>query len=466
MENNIKLYFVNLVLLIILVFTNLIVLNHNDFLYYGSIVSRGELYKDVYFSYPPGSFIFNKVISLLFPNNYDYVVMRFSSTFLFFISINILANSFLKKEESKIYFLFLTSLLCSFGAFEIGSYSLSFFLFVMSLVKFFFGKNNRDFFLAGFYFGLCLSTRPTYAPCVLFFLLVILKNKNFKQNFLSSTIGGLLGILPYLFYFIKDFSSLMFWNYKIHLLHNESYRWKGLLSFIKNLVVRINIDYIIMFPLLFPYFYYLFKNIYKRLFEFILLITLLFSSLVVLVVHKQYFEPLFIIIFLFMFSNVNLNNFNRFIISLIIVASVGKFLITYENLDKNKYTFKNVNSIFSVLNTKKEIKLIIDRNLKKECNLIYRTTSPVFLPYGLIHHPFNVQGVWLFRLRENLTIKSNKYIDYNNYINFYKKDFNVIIVGYYALNEYELKLIEYAIKENWKLFYTTNFKIFVKNECN
>lgn len=77
----------------------------------------------------------------------------------------------------------------------------------------------------------------------------------------------------------------MFWNYKIYLLHNKSYRRKGLLSFIKNLLVRINIDYITTFPLLFPYSYYLFKNIYKRLFEFILLIALLFISLVVFVVH-------------------------------------------------------------------------------------------------------------------------------------------------------------------------------------
>lgn len=66
-----------------------------------------------------------------------------------------------------------------------------------------------------------------------------------------------------------------------------------------------------------------------------------------------------------MFSNVNLNNFNRFIISLIIFASEGKFLISYQNLVKSKYTFKNVNSIFSVLNSKKGIELIIDRNLKK-----------------------------------------------------------------------------------------------------
>jgi hypothetical protein len=87
------------------------------------------------------------------------------------------------------------------------------------------------------------------------------------------------------------------------------------------------------------------------------------------------------------------------------------------------------------------------------------------LPYASTQHAFNLQGVWLFRVKENLTIQSNKFFDYNNFLNFSKKDFNAILVGYYPLNEYELNLIKYAEKENWNFFYTTNFKIFIKNEC-
>ena len=59
--------------------------------------------------------------------------------------------------------------------------------------------------------------------------------------------------------------------------------------------------------------------------------------------------------------------------------------------------------------------------------------------------------------------------DYNNYLNFYKEDFNVLLVGYYGLGgmsgNYKLELIKYAKKENWKLFDITNFKLYIKNEC-
>ena len=130
-ENNIKLFFINLILVTILISTGFIVLNHNDFHYYGSTVVSGQLYKDIYFLYPPGTFIFNKAISILFPNDYNYVLMRISSISLFILSINILANSFLKKNEKKIYFLLFASLLCSSAALEIGSYTLSFFFFVL-----------------------------------------------------------------------------------------------------------------------------------------------------------------------------------------------------------------------------------------------------------------------------------------------------------------------------------------------
>ena len=84
------------------------------------------------------------------------------------------------------------------------------------------------------------------------------------------------------------------------------------------------------------------------------------------------------------------------------------------------------------------------------------------MPYASTQHAFNLQGVWLFRVKENLTIQSNKFFDYNNFLNFSKKDFNAILVGYYPLNEYELKLIKYAEKEGWNFFYITNFKIFVR----
>ena len=147
MRSKIKLYFTNLILITLLLSASFVWSNHNDFHYYGSTVTNGALYNDIYFVYPPGSFILNKLISLIFPSDYNYFLMRISSIFLFIISINILANFFLKKNESKIYFLILTSLLCSSGALEIGSYTLSFLFFALSLVKFFFFKYNRDFFI-------------------------------------------------------------------------------------------------------------------------------------------------------------------------------------------------------------------------------------------------------------------------------------------------------------------------------
>jgi hypothetical protein len=471
-ENNIKLFFINLILVTILISTGFIVLNHNDFHYYGSTVVSGQLYKDIYFLYPPGTFIFNKAISILFPNDYNYVLMRISSISLFILSINILANSFLKKNEKKIYFLLFASLLCSSAALEIGSYTLSFFFFVLSLVKFFFGKNNKEFFWGGFFFGLCLSTRSTYAYCVFFFLVIILKDNNWKKYFLYSTLGGILGILPYVFFFFKDFNSVIFWNFKFHLLLNEAGRWRGSWAFIKSVVYEIYTSYIVITPLLLHYLYYLYKNIHKRFFEFILLVILAASSLTVLVSNPQYFEPLFIIILLFIIKHIDLSYLSRFLIISLIIISVGKFLYAYDNLDKSKYSYKYIHSIFSILNTKKEIKSVIDSNFNKECSLVFRTTSPIYLPHGLIHHYFNLSGAWLFRLKElkeKISMQSNKVFDYNNYLNFYKNDFNALFVGYYSLGgmsgNYELELIKYAEKENWKLFNITNFKLYIKNEC-
>ena len=462
----IKLYYVNLILIIILVSSSLIKLSHNDFIYYGSTQTSGQLYKDIYFSYPPGSYFLNKTISLLLPNNYNYILMRIVSIFLFILSINVLANSFLKKNENKIYFLILTSLLFAEGALQIGSYSLSLLFFVLSLVNFFFGKNCKDFFFAGFFFGLCLITRSTYFYCVFFFIVAILKDKNWKKYLLYSTLGGTLGIFPYLYYFLIDFNSVLFWNYKSHLLHNEAYRWNGLLFFIKSILSRLEADYITMLPLLLPYFYYLFKNIYKRSLEFILILTLTISSLTIFVTHKLYFEPLYITILLFIIKYIKLSNLNRFIIISLLIISSLKYLTIHKNLDKSKYSYKNIQSIFSIMNTKKEIQSVIDKNFERGCNLVFRTTSSIYLPHGTIHHPFNLQGVWLFRLEQNIIEHTNRFFDYNNYINFYKKDFNALLVGYYFLDKYELKLIEYAEKENWRLFDITNFKLYVKNECN
>jgi hypothetical protein len=466
MQNNPKLNLANLILVAILISTSFIWANHNDFMYYGSAVANGKLYQDIYFSYLPGSFFFNKLISLLFPSDYNYFLMRISSIVFFVLSINILANSFLKKYESKCYFLILTSFLCSSAALEIGSNTLSFLFFALSLTKFYFGKKNRDFFFGGIFFGLCIITRPTYIFCALVFLIIILKKKYYNKYLLFSVIGGLISILPYLFYLLKDFNTVIFWNLKIHAIHNEIYRWNGFLPFARSVLSRLYHDYIVILPLLLNYLYYLYKNTYKRFSELTLLATLTASSLTVLIVHKQYFEPLFIIILLLIIKHIKFSNLSRFLIISIIIISTVKFLDTYKNLDKNKYSYKNINSFFSILNSKKEIQSVIDNNVKKECNLVFRTTSPIYLPYTSIQHPFNLQGVWLFRIKENLIIQSNKFFDYNNFLNFSKKDFNAILVGYYPLNEYELKLINYAEKENWNFFYTTNFKIFINNECN
>ena len=465
MQNNSKLNLTNLILITVLISSSFIWVNHNDFMYYGSAVTKGKLYQDIYFNYLPGSYIFNKLISLLFPSDYNYFLMRISSIIFFVLSINILANSFLKKYESKFYFLILASLLCSFAALEIGSNTLSFLFFAISLAKFSFGKNNRDFFFGGFFFGLCLITRPTYIFCGLAFLIILLKKKYYKKYFLYSVIGGLIGILPYLFYLLKDFSAVIFWNFKIHAIHNEVYRWNGFLSFVRSVLSRLYYDYIVILPLLLNYLYYLYKNTYKRFSELILLTTLTVSSLAVLAVFKQYFEPLFIIILLLIIKHIKFSNLNRFLIISIIIISAVKFLDTYKNLDKNKYSDKNIHSFFSILNSKKEIQSVIDNNFKKECNLVFRTTSSIYLPYTSAQHSFNLQGVWMFRIKENLVVKSNKFFDYNNYLNFSKKDFNAILVGYYPLNEYELKLTKYAEKERWNIFYISNFKIFIKNEC-
>jgi len=177
MYNSSKLNLTTLILIAILISSSFIWSNHNDFMYYGSAVTNGKLYQDIYFSYLPGSFFLNKLISLLFPSDYNYFLMRILSIVFFILSINILANSFLKKYESKFYFLILTSLLCSSAALEIGSNTLSFLFFALSLAKFSFGKNNKDFFFGGIFFGLCLVTRPTYIFCGLLFLIIILKKK-------------------------------------------------------------------------------------------------------------------------------------------------------------------------------------------------------------------------------------------------------------------------------------------------
>lgn len=135
-KTNIKFYFVNFILIIILVVTCFAWSNHNDFMYYGSAATTGKLYKDIYFVYPPGSYFFNKFIFELFNNNYNYFIMRMASIFYFIFSINILANFFIKNKENKFYFLILSTLVCGSAALEIGSYSLSFLFFSLCLVFF------------------------------------------------------------------------------------------------------------------------------------------------------------------------------------------------------------------------------------------------------------------------------------------------------------------------------------------
>jgi hypothetical protein len=458
-KTNIKFYFINFILIIILIVTCFAWSNHNDFMYYGSAATTGKLYKDIYFSYPPGSYFFNKFIFELFNNNYNYFIMRMASIFYFIFSINILANFFIKNIENKFYFLILTTIVCGSAALEIGSYSLSFLFFSLCLV-FFFKNNNLAFFLAGFFFSLCLIVRPTYIFLSFFFLIILLRKLNFK--FLTfSLLGSIVGVVPYLIYLYKDFESVFFWNFTLHSLFNEVYRWKGLLNFLVNILGRLYSDYIVLLPLILIY---LHKHFIKSFNEFLLIFTLALSSLAVLTVHKQYFEPLFVILLLFIFKYSKTNNRNRFVVIFLILVSLIQFLYTYQILDKNKYSKNNLNSFASIMDAKSKIQQIV-QNEYKDCNIIFRTTSSSYLPISVKQHPFNIQGIWLYRIKDHPLIISGKFFDYSNFINLEKNDFNSILVGFYPLHPLEKKMVEYAQLKKWKLYNIGNFNVYINSDC-
>lgn len=465
MKNTKYLYLTNFLLIILLVSTILIWVNHNDFHYYGATQVNGKLYNDIFFWYPPGSFFINKLISLIFPGQYNYLLMRLTSALFFFLSINLLAFFFLKKIENKIFFLLLTTLLCSYSALEIGNYTLSFLLLVISLIKFNFGKNYTDFFIAGLFFGLCLIVRPTFLYCGFYFLLLLFKKKNIKKNLIFSCLGGIIGLSPYIFYLIKDFNTIIFFNYKLHLIHNEVYRYAGIPKFFASLLNELYDDYLIILPLLLNYLYNFVKNFKKKIYDFILLGTLGISSLTVLVVYRQYLEPFFIIILLLIIKSINFNSANRFITITIIFLSLIKFLYLNKQYNLNNYSNNNMKSYSFILNTKKQIKSIVDKNFNKNCRVIFRSTSSIYLPSGYAQNKFNPVAKWWFDIKDYLIKNKTKYIDINDYLNFSKKDFNAILVGYYSIDEYEQMLVTFAENENWKLYNIKNFRLYLKKEC-
>ena len=117
---------------LIIIFSSLGRLNHNDFNYYAVAATHGKLYVDINYAYFPLSYFINKILFYISHCNYEYLVMRLASILFYIFSILAL-QSLLKNKEQRLVFTFLSIFYASVISFEIGSNTSAFFFFIIWL---------------------------------------------------------------------------------------------------------------------------------------------------------------------------------------------------------------------------------------------------------------------------------------------------------------------------------------------
>jgi len=457
--------FLFLLLFLFIILSSLVFrINHNDFAYYTISKIDFKFYSEYWPAQAPLSYFINNFLSKIFTSNYDYLIMRLFSIFYYILSLVILSFS-LKEKKKIIIFILLSVTYASSISYEIGNYTLALFFFTISYFFYFEKKNSKvNFFLGSFFFGLCISSKTLY--CVLIFILIFSykKTSNFKTLVIFSTIGGLIGLLPIIFYLPFDLDKFLFWNFKLHLLFNEVNRFEGFEKYFLDLFVHFKKNY---FPIMFLFLYFFFSSLnnlnLKIIKEFFILFFLFISGLVVFVVQRQYFEPFVIFCIYFLIKNLDYNKYKNLLFATLVFGLVQYIFYNFTyykelNSQKNYFFVQNIKNYF-------EYKF----SDKQNCKITTRTSSGVYLPYNFIQHKHNPNGIWFYQLR-NLDLRSyEKYLDIdykNNFsLDYNRNEFNSILVGHYRNDPMDNRLVEYAKSKKWKKYSYRDFDFYIDKNC-
>jgi len=450
--------------LFIFIFASLSRMNHNDFAYYGYAATEGKLYQDINTSYFPGSYLINKFLFHISPDNYEYLVMRLTSILFYILSI-IALQLFLNNKKQKLLFIFLCVFFASFISFEIGSNTSAFFFFIISYIFFFEKKNNKiSFFLGSLFLGICISIRSSYIIICLPLLILLIRKNNFKDLILYSFFGGLIGLSPVIFYLFAYFDDFIFWTIEAHNLHIKAYKFTSTKNYLLDLFIHFKKYYYPIIILFSIYFFNLLKDkLYiKKKYQLLILFFLFLSNIITLNVHKQYFEPFIIMLIFFCFKTINFNK-NKTIFYSILIFGFFHYLWDNRLLDLKRLNLEY--NYFSV----QDVRFFLKKNfLKSKCKIKTRTAATVFIPDNFVQHKHNSHGIWFERLKPypNIVEHYVKYADNTLFTSDYSKnEFNSILVGYYKNGSLDKKLIQYAKSKNWIKYSYKGLDFYIDEKC-
>jgi hypothetical protein len=449
---------------LIIIFSSLGRLNHNDFNYYAVAATHGKLYVDINSPYFPLSYFINKFLFYISPGNYEYLVMRLASILFYIFSILAL-QSLLKNNEQRLVFTFLSIFYASVISFEIGSNTSAFFFFIISYIFYFEKKNNEiNFFLGSLFLGLSISVRVTYLVMSLPFLILLIKKNNFKSLIFYSFLGGFVGLSPVLFYLLFDLNTFLFWTVKYHNIHTEAYRFFSIKNYLIDMLMHFKKHYYPIVILFFIYFFNLLisKSNTDKTKELLILFFLFVAGCLTLVVHKQYFEPFIIVLIYFSLKTINFNK-NKIIFYVILIFGFFHYL-----LDNRLNDFKKLNLDHNYFYVQ-DVRFFFKNNfLGKNCSIKTRTAATIFIPESFIQHKHNLHGIWFERLRphSNKIERYNKYFD-NTLLTFDydNSEFNSILVGYYINHSFDNQLVKYAKNKKWEKYSYRGLDFYIDKNC-
>lgn len=455
---NITFFFIFL----IIIFSSLSIINHNDFNYYAVAATHGKLYADINTAYFPGSYLINKFLFYISPSNYEYLVMRLASILFYFFSILAL-QSLLKNKEQSLVFVFMSIFYASFISFEIGSNTSAFFFFIIAYIFYFEKKNSKiNFFLGSFFLGMCISVRASYLVMLLPFLILLIKKNNFKF-FFYSCLGGALGLSPVVLYLLFDLDTFLFWTIKYQNIHTEAIRFISIKNYLIDLLKHFKKYY---YPIIILFFFYFLNLINstndKKIKELLILFFLFISGTLTLITHKQYFEPFIIMLIYFSLKTINFKK-NKKIFYVILIFGFFHYL-----WDNRLYDLKRLNLKYNYFSAQ-DVRFFLKKNfLDSKCKIKTRTTASVFVPNNFVQHKHNVHGIWFERLRphSNIIEPYKKYYD-NSLLNsdYKNNEFNSILVGYYKNNSLDERLIQYAKSKNWIKHSYKGLDFYIDKNC-
>ncbi len=201
-------------------------LDHNDFMYSISAVSPGDLYADVHYVQAPLGFYFWKLIGLLAPEGYKYLVFRLVSLSLIVLSVALVLLFIVKDNPARIIFLLFVGAsqsLVEAGA-EIGTYSLSLVLVAAGMVALGVFRDTRgSFFWSGLLFSLAASAKLNHilllVPLGLWAIFICLNNRERRyrsQLVAAVALGAIVGLAPIILEFVQAPEAFMLHNIYFH----------------------------------------------------------------------------------------------------------------------------------------------------------------------------------------------------------------------------------------------------------